>query len=227
MADFLIKHAHFAPDHVKIITDAQATRNEIINNLGSKWLPQNAKPDDMVFIYMATHGTADEFDKEHKNYIVAYDTDPFHLPATGIELNDFAKNVVGKLPCDRVVMILDTCYAGAALRPGAKSIFDVSSFALDTLMQGTGHLVIGSASRQQSAHDSLRYPNGIFTKQLIDGLQKYPKLSDAFRYAKVHVEEESICDFGKPQTPVIKDSDWKGAELRLAVPPVAPRKPVQ
>ncbi len=109
---------------------------------------------------------------------------------------------------------------------GAKSLFEVPYFTCDEFMQGTGHLVIGSASKQQSAHDSLRYPNGIFTRQLINGLAQYPKLEDAFRYAKTQVEKESICDFGKPQTPMIKDSNWQGQALRLTLPPLKPHAPV-
>ena len=86
--------------------------------------------------------------------------------------------------------------------------------------------MIASAAANQIAHDSLRYKNGIFTRHLIDGLSKYERLTDVFKYTRTKVQEESITDYKDPQIPVLKDAEWKGEELRISVPPIAPRKPV-
>jgi hypothetical protein len=93
-------------------------------------------------------------------------------------------------------------------------------------LQGTGHVVIASAGASQIAHDSRRYKNGIFTRHLIDGLSKYERLTDVFKYTRAKVQEESVADYKDAQIPVLKDAEWKGEELRISVPPVAPRKPV-
>ncbi|WP_421020868.1 caspase family protein, partial [Klebsiella pneumoniae] len=48
---FLTTTGNFAPDHVKLLTDKQATRGNILSLLGDKWLPRVANPDDLVVIY--------------------------------------------------------------------------------------------------------------------------------------------------------------------------------
>jgi hypothetical protein len=221
---FLVEKCNFAPDHVRTLTDAQATRERILTDIGSYWLPFNAKPNDLVCIYVATHGTAPALDVAHRNFLMAYDTDPLNPYATGIEINDLARNVVRRLQSQRVVLILDTCHSGAA-EEGAKDIGS-TRFNISDLMQGTGDVVIASAGANQTAHDSARYKNGIFTKHLMDGLSKFDKLSDVFNYTKAKVQEESLADYRDSQTPVLKDAEWRGVELKLAVPPLKPRKPV-
>jgi hypothetical protein len=223
-ADYLIQKAHFAPDHVRVLTDSQATRERILTDIGSFWLPFNAKPNDLVCIYFATHGTSPALDVAQRNFLMAYDTDPVNPFATGIELNDLARNVVRRLRSQRVVLILDTCHSGAA-EAGAKAL-GTQRFDLKDLLQGTGHVVISSAGASQIAHDSRRYKNGIFTRHLIDGLSKYERLTDVFKYTRAKVQEESVADYKDAQIPVLKDAEWKGEELRISVPPVAPRKPV-
>jgi hypothetical protein len=42
---------------------------------GDTWLPRVAMPDDLVVIYVSTHGTPATRDPGKKNYIVAWDTD--------------------------------------------------------------------------------------------------------------------------------------------------------
>lgn len=51
-ANYLVKDAHFAPDHVKVLTNEQATQKHIMSELGSKWLPHVATPDDLVVIFI-------------------------------------------------------------------------------------------------------------------------------------------------------------------------------
>lgn len=224
-ANFLVQKCNFSPDHVRVLTDQQATRERILTDIGSHWLPMNAKPNDLVCIYIATHGTAANLDVARHNFLMAHDTDPLNPFATGIELQDLSRNVVRRLQSKRVVLILDTCHSGAVELAGAKALPSAATFDMKDLLQGTGHLVIASAGANQIAHDSARYKNGIFTKHLMDGLSKHSKLHDAFQYAQQHVAEESSTDYKEPQIPVLKDAEWKGEELKIAVPPLSPRKP--
>ncbi|GAH55892.1 unnamed protein product, partial [marine sediment metagenome] len=198
-------------------------RENILTALGSKWLPENAKPGDIVVIYFATHGTGAEQDIAHKNFLLACDTDPNNTFATGIEIQDLARTIKRRLNSDRIIVVLDTCHSGSA-EPGAKSLFPPETFSFADLVQGSGQLIIASASDKQTAHDSMRYKNGIFTRHFIDGLRQNKKISDAFAYTCKKVEEESKQDFRQEQTPVMKDAEWKGAGVVLVVPPEKPRK---
>lgn len=220
-AQFLITDANFASDHVKVLCNQEATREHILTELGNSWLPKNVCPGDLVLLYIATHGTSSTIDVAKKNFLVAYDTNKSNAFATGIELQDLARTIKRRLNTDRLVIILDTCHSGSA-EPGAKALGSLS-FNIEDLAQGTGQVVIASAHANQKAHDSLRFQNGVFTRHFIDGLRLHSKLHEAFAYTKAHVEEESLKDFQKLQTPVIKDGEWQGRELQIKSPAFEPR----
>ncbi|MBX9573416.1 MAG: caspase family protein [Candidatus Obscuribacterales bacterium] len=224
-ANFLVKEGHFAPDHVKVLINSNATRQNILSAFGEGWLPENVKPGDIALVYVATHGTSSSQDAKKLNYLVAYDTDPKHAFSTGINIQDLVATIKQRLNEDanRLVLVLDTCHSGSA-EPGAKALA-APMFDISDLIQGTGQMIIASAGSLQTAHDSMRYQNGIFTKHFIDGLRKYKKLSDAFSYTKAKVAEESKADFHNEQTPMIKDAEWSGSEIVLTVPPAQPRTP--
>lgn len=225
-AKFLTNECNFSADHVKVLTNADATREKILTNLGAQFLPQNVKPGDLVVIYFATHGTGADQDVAKKNFLVAHDTDVTNPFASGIEIQDLARTIKRRINADRILIVLDTCHAGVA-EPGAKALGPtLPIFDFKDLAQGTGQLIIGSAGANQTAHDSLRYNNGVFTRHFMDGLRKHKKFAEAFEYTKQKVEEETVSDFRQRQTPILKDAEWKGDELKVGVPPTKPRKPL-
>ena len=223
-ANLLVKDCFFAPDHVKVLTNEEATRENILTAMGVDFLPRNAKENDLVCIFMATHGTSASMDVKQKNFLVAHDTNPANPYVTGIEIQDLAREVLRRVDAKRVVLILDTCHSGAA-EAGSKGF--VQPFDITDLVQGTGQLIIASAEASQTAHDSLRYENGIFTKHLMDALRQNKRMRDAFEYTKVKTNDEALADFRRAQTPILKDAKWEGADLKIGAPPLSPRKPVQ
>src|SRR5262249_46174433 len=54
---YLIHEGNFAPDHVRILLDSQATQRRIMSELGSKYLARLAKPDDLIVVFFSTHGS--------------------------------------------------------------------------------------------------------------------------------------------------------------------------
>jgi hypothetical protein len=224
-ANYLIKEGHFAPDHVHTLLNEQATKANIMTEMGENFLPINAKPGDLVVVYIAGHGTATEQDVAHENFLVAHDTDTTQLYATAINMNDFVRELKKRVKTDRVLLVLDTCHSGAA---GAKALPGLGSlFKFNPIPQGTGQLVIASSSADQRSHDSRRYANGIFTKHLIDGLRKHQDVTAAFNYTVQNVQTESNEDFKEVQTPTIKEAEWKGNKLVLKAPPVKPRQTLE
>lgn len=112
--DFLISDGGFSQDHVKLLSNEKATRSNILSTIGDRWLPRVAHPDDLVVIYISSHGSPADLDVGGVNYVVAYDTDTESLYATGIPLQDLMRIIKARVHCDRVVMILDACHSGAA-----------------------------------------------------------------------------------------------------------------
>jgi len=222
-ADFLVKEGNFAKDHVKLLINEQATRANILSDLGDKWLPRLANPDDLVLIYISSHGSPSEMDNENVNYLLAYDTNPDQLYASGLPMQDLTRTIKARVHSDRVVVVLDACHSGAA-EAGGKGMSYTGNVDANAVAQGTGQLVISSSSPSQVSWESKAYENSIFTRCLIDALRKNGNattLGDAFSSMRDKVQEQVLRERGVLQTPVLK-SKWKGEDLRISTPPTRP-----
>lgn len=223
-ADYLVRDAHFSPDHIRMLLDEKATRENILSQLGDKWLPRIAGPDDLVVIFISSHGSPSQADVAGVNYVVAYNTDKNSLLATGIPLRDLTSMIKERIHSDRVVLIMDACHSGAAVEEqqlASKGLFRVTNFSADEIFQGTGQLVICSSQPNQVSWESKQYPNGVFTHCLLEGLRKSgtnTTIGDACQYMKDRVQNEVLKDRGELQTPVLK-SKWQGNDLKMALPP--------
>lgn len=223
LASYLVKEANFAPDHVKLLVDEQATKERVLAELGDKWLPRLAHPNDLVLIFISTHGSPSQADLEGLNYLVMHNTDPGSLYATGLPLSDLAAAVKHRVHSNRVVLIIDACHSGAA--DTAKGLGRVGNVDSASLAQGTGQLIICSSQPNQVSWESKRYPNGVFTHQLIEALRAQSgkvTLSQAFEKLKDSVQTEVLQDRSELQTAVLK-SKWSGSDLIISAPPAKPR----
>ncbi|PWU01951.1 MAG: hypothetical protein C5B53_02255 [Candidatus Melainabacteria bacterium] len=224
--NYLIHEANFAPDHVRLLLDEKATQRRIMSELGSKYLARLAKPDDLIFLFFSTHGSPSQMDIRGKNYIVAYDSDPEDLFATGIEMQKILESIQSRVLSDRVLLVLDACHSGG-VNPDAKGMTRIGNFDAEELAEGCGQMVICSSQPDQQSWESKRYQNGVFTKSLLDGLHKAgPKapLSKAFGTMEQLVQDEVREDHpGARQTPIMH-SKWNGNDLVLAVPASNPEK---
>ncbi len=224
LCDFLVKEANFAPDHVKLLVDEMATKSNVLAEIGDKWLPHVARPNDLVLIFVSSHGSPSNVDLEGLNYLVMHDTDPNSLYATGLPLQDLASAIKQRVHANRVVLFVDACHSGAA-NP-AKGLIRLGNFDSDSLLLGTGQLVICSSEPNQVSWESKRYENGVFTHQLIQALRAKDgkiTLGDAFQQMKESVLSEVLKDRGELQTPVMK-SHWSGKDLILSTPPAHPHQ---
>ena len=224
--DFLVKSGRFASDHVKLLQDKDATRENMLDTMGDKWLPRVSGPDDLVLIYISTHGSPSTMDVGGTNYLLAYDTDKDRMYSTGIAMQDLTRIIKGRIQSDRMVIILDACHAGAVTDPGQKGLVRQGNFDAEEIALGTGQLVICSSDTNQISWESRQYQNSVFTRGLISALQvegEKTTLSRAFTALKDAVSTEVRRDRGAQQTPVLKGK-WQGDELVIAVPPAYPAK---
>jgi hypothetical protein len=222
--NYLVHDANFAHDHVRLLLDDKATQRRIMSELGSKFLARLARPDDLILLFFSTHGSPAQMDIRGRNYIVAYDSDPDDLYATGIEMQKILESIQNRVLSDRVLLVLDACHSGGA-SPDAKGMARIGNFDAESLAEGCGQLVICSSKPDEQSWESKRYQNGVFTKNLLDGLRQdggHQPLSAAFEKAQQLVENEVKEDHpGARQTPSLK-TKWSGNELVIAVPASKP-----
>ncbi len=196
------------------------------NLLGSKWLPRVAERDDLVVIYFSSHGSPSSLDVGGVNYLVAHDTDPNDLYATGIAMQDLARIIKGRVHCDRIMLVLDACHSGVAgpSTAAGKGMERAANVNVEQVVQGTGQQVISSSKPDQRSCESSRYEGSLFTKYLMEGLRrngKLTKLGDAYAYLESEVQREVLRDRGVLQTPVMR-SKWRGTDLIIGVTPAQP-----
>ncbi len=121
------RRGQFRPENVTFLTEENATRSNIA--LALDRLRKVAEEDDLVTVYMSSHGSPP--DKKGAVNIVTYDTETkpreriWYTSITEEMLKEFVEGMRAK----RLVMVLDTCYSNGAYRavpgflpPGGKSL---------------------------------------------------------------------------------------------------------
>lgn len=212
--DYLLQDGHFKSDHAKLLVDSDASRENIMSLLGDSWLPKTVKPNDLVVLYVSSHGSPSEMDVKGENYLVVYDTKKDKLYATGISMQELIDKIKRRINTERVLIVLDACHSGAT-REGAKGLYKAQNFDSETITQGSGQMVICSSSPDQASWESKNYPNGVFTRQLIEALKQQKSIAQAYSQLKDKVQDEVLRDRGQVQTPELKNA-WKGGDLQLA-----------
>lgn len=223
-ANYLVSSAGFAADHVRLLTDEQATRENIYAQLGERWLGRRARPDDLVVVYVSSHGTAMKREVAGVDFLVAYDTNPNNLLGTGIPMEWFCQIIKDQVHCERLVLFLDACH-GAAVAHAAKGLRRDNPFDAARLALSKGQIVIASSQADQESWESKNYPNSVFTRRLLEGLQLHGKqttLTAAFGYLQDKVQDEVLRDRAQLQTPIMRKF-WTGSDLMLAVPSKRPQ----
>jgi hypothetical protein len=174
----------FPPANVHVLTDEQATTKNIKEELN--WIARHAEPNDLVLIYMATHGTPRSLDATGgANYLVTYDTEisggsginEDALYATAYPMVELANAVATRMKALRTAVILDTCYSGAAVKSGTPSAAPIPSSApseqmLKHMTDGTGRIVLAAAGVNEESLESPDLKHGYFTYFLLQAFQK-------------------------------------------------------
>lgn len=174
----------FPPSNVHTLTDEQATTKNIKEELN--WIARHAEPNDLVLIYVATHGTPRAVDTAGgANYLVTYDTEISSpsgvnedaLYATAYPMIELANAVTTRMKSLRTAVILDTCYSGGAAGNGAPATTRIVSSApsdqmLKHMTEGTGRIVLAASSVNEQSLESADLKHGYFTYFLLQALQQ-------------------------------------------------------
>ncbi|HEX7181078.1 MAG TPA: caspase family protein [Thermoanaerobaculia bacterium] len=206
----------------------QATLREIKSVLGTRLAARANDPRDTVILYFAGHGMrervtgsldADGLGK----YFLPYDADRNDLFSTALDMDEVT-NILRRLTPERVVVLLDSCFSGAA---GGRSPFDpkadreralITGEFLDRMAHvGKGRVVMTASGPEESAQESADLGHGLFTYYLLDGLRGAADLSgdgeidvhEIYRYVSDKVARATK---GR-QNPKLKEPDLVGRIL--------------
>lgn len=217
-SDFLTdeKGGRFRKDHVKVLLDEDASKVNIMDMLGDSFLPHAAGPNDLVVVYLSTHGSPAGADIRGVNYVVAYDTRVDKLFATGIEMRQLVRMIKERVHTGRVLLVLDTCYSGAGVEGEQHKGLRRTNIDAN-LLAGNDSVVISSSAPDQRSWESDNLHNSYFTRYLIDSFRQTPTVDQAFQNMKERVQSAVLKDKGALQTPVMAGPN-QASKIAVNVP---------
>jgi len=200
----------FPPENVRVLTDDQATTKNIKEQLNQ--IARRAQPNDLVVIYVATHGSPRKTDSAGgANYIVTYDTeidDANHpnedaLYATALPMVELANAVATRMKALRTAVILDTCFSGGAVTNTSKMMgagvanAGAGAETLNRMAEGTGRIVIAAARSDEESLESDQLHHGYFTYYLLQALKEkngMAPMSEVFASVAKSVSDRVTAD---------------------------------
>lgn len=215
----------FPKANVHVLTDAEATTRNIKEQLN--WIARHAAPNDMVVIYLATHGSPRETDTVGQlNYLVTYDTevkslekpDEDALYATALPMVDVSNTVATRMKALRTLVVLDTCYSGGSLKNGGKMMgkglvnASPTPAVLERMSAGSGRIVLAASQADQESLESPALRHGYFTYFLLKRLTEskgLTPLTQVFASVQKDVADRVTVDTrseGLHQNPVMDRS---------------------
>jgi hypothetical protein len=217
------KIGNFNPEHVRTLTNELATRENIINALDD--IAKNkATEEDLVVVFLSTHGSPGEIDIEKKGYFVAYDTKIDNLLSSAIKMEDFESIVGNRIRARRKIVLLDACYSGQTIS-GQKGMEMVGALQnkLAADLCGYGTVTITSSSSDEQSWESDNLKNGVFTYYLIEALKQNegkPTIDQIFRVLQDKVPATVRREKQKSQNPrILPDRLDESAQIRIGVAP--------
>lgn len=137
MRSMLIDVYGFKPEQIVTLTDAQATRHNILTAF-DKWLIDGSSPKSRVVFFMSSHGfqEADRAGEEYDGLdetLMPYDVALEHVGKQAIIRNqiidDELRDRFSRMPDRRIMAIIDACFSGTSTRGGA----DIGTFKPGTV----------------------------------------------------------------------------------------------
>jgi hypothetical protein len=205
----------FPSNQVFPLTNEMATAAAIKARLN--FIATRAKADDMVVVYVSTHGSARTDDLRGVSYLYTYDTDATtkdQVFGTALAMWEISNIIATRCLAQRTLVIFDTCHSGAGIASQALSSQDI-----DRLREGAGRYVVSSCEDNQRSYEDAGH--GLFTASLIARLRERKgcvRVSDLFANVQKDVSERALRVYKKDQKPVMASSQ-NASEIVLGARP--------
>ncbi|MBP9531549.1 MAG: caspase family protein [Syntrophaceae bacterium] len=146
----------------RILTDKQATRDDIMDGLD--WLQKETTSKDIAMVFLAGHGVNDP---AGIYYYLPVNANPEKLKRTGVAFSDI-KNTMASL-AGKAILFVDTCHSGNVMgaRRGAA---DINAVVNELASAENGAVVFASSTGRQYSLEDKAWGNGAFTKALVEGI---------------------------------------------------------
>ncbi len=148
--------------NTKVLTDAKATRDEIMDGLD--WITKETTSKDVAMVFLAGHGVNDQ---SGIYYFLPVNANTEKLKRTGVVFTDI-KNTVASLS-GKTILFVDTCHSGNVM--GARrGVADITGIVNELSSAESGAVVFASSTGRQYSLEDIAWGNGAFTKALVEGM---------------------------------------------------------
>ncbi|MBI3935282.1 MAG: tetratricopeptide repeat protein [Acidobacteria bacterium] len=203
----------FPPENVFLLTDKEALSQAMRTKLGST-LAKKIKPEDTVYIFIATHGTV-EREAAKEGYLMAYDSDREDLYTSAMPMRELGNIMQNRLKnARRIFLFADVCRAGklGQVQGAVNRYIEDASSKTETM-----GLLASRPNEFSRESDQWGGGHGVFTYYLLKGLMGEADVdkdntvtaSELISYLQTNVEDaterqQHIRDFGdfEPETPM-------------------------
>ena len=194
---------------VKLLTNENATKQNIFNGLD--WLIEQANkdPEATIFIYYSGHGGAPKIGDSSEYYLLPYD----YIQSKDKQFRLSGKDWVEKInaiQAQKVLVTLDCCHAEGVL--SKDEVFVKGSQELIKQLEGgKGRVVLASCKDDELSY--ARQHLSIFTEIFLEAMQglasnendEYVAVIDVVQHVLTGVPRRAKAALGRQQTPVISE----------------------
>jgi len=235
VAAILTSQFAFPTDRIRLLLDAQATRQTIERTFLSL-AGDKVHPDDRVLIFFAGHGHTRSAKRGEVGYLIPVDGDTSDL-ATLVRWDTLTRNA-DLIPAKHILFIMDACYGGLALQrttvPGSMRFLKdmLQRYARQVLTAGkadetvadsggplpghsifTGHL-LNALGGEAATADGVISANAVMA-HVYDRVAKDPHSHQSPHYGFLEGDGDFI--FAVPST--TDADDKKDSDLLISIPP--------
>jgi uncharacterized caspase-like protein len=200
-----------------VLTTPEETTKEAITR-AFEGVRRRIRPNDLFVFYDASHGVLDQDSGEEEYFLITSNVlflSSRHIARDAMGQVELAK-LIGNIPAQKKVVILDTCNAGmagkgiqVALLQQTRGLTD--STAVKLLQRAIGSAVFAASSDTQQALEGYK-GHGLFTYVLLEGLRGkadikkdgYITVLGLADYVEDQVVQLSEKIFNRQQTPTIE-----------------------
>ena len=197
---------------VTYLTDRDATKVNIMQQLET--LTKKVEPEDVVMIYFAGHGTA----QQNRFYLIPHDLgyagSRDQLDAAGLQTilahgisDEDIEHAVEGIDAAQIILIIDACNSGQALEAEEKRRGPMNSRGLAQLAYEKGMYILTAAQSYQSAIETQQHGHGYLTYALTEEGLKTPAADLDPRDGEVSLRE--WLDFATRRVPELQRAETK------------------
>ena len=200
-AQVLLEKFQFPKENLNVLTDADATKDQIMRVFLKYAQHDNVTSDDRVLVFFAGHGHTVAGRRGETGFLIPADGNLLDL-STLIRWDDLTRNA-DLIPAKHMFFVMDACYGGLALTRNPVRV-GAMRFLRDMLRRYSRQVhTAGKADESVADANGPRSGNSLFTGHLLDALEGGATTDDVTTASGVmtYVYQKVARDEYSQQTP--------------------------